>query len=802
MNSTPTNNSGNKTDQSLNIVDLALYLLSKWKWYVLSILICGGVAWYLYASSPRVFFRSATVIIKDPSNKTSTAGLDRYDNYINKVNVANELLQFKTKRLMREVVKRTNADVNYLVENMLRTDELYTLSPVRVAFHNVLPERYIAFNLKVKDEKTVVLSDFEGLPQAKESYSVRIGDSLKIGSERFVIAPTDQLNSRWVGNSIRVQKMPLSAVASRYISNLGIRQEEDEASILTLSLKDNSPTRADDVLNALINIYNEEAISDKNQVAVNTSNFINERLIIIERELSGVETDLEDYKRANDVVDLGATTSRYMGESQDYSQRALEQETQLKLVRFIKEYLVDPSHSRDLIPSGTGISDANIESQISQYNAMKLKRDKLIGDSSEENPVVEELNNSLHALRQSIIRAIDNTIVSINVKRNDASSRQHQAQARVASIPTKERQLLSIERQQKIKESLYLFLLNRREENALSQAMADNNARIIDSVDGPGGPISPNRNRIILLGVLIGAAIPTVVFLMILFMDTRVHSRKDLKGAVSMPFLGEIPQDKELAKQKNPQQAEQISEDGKEMLSESFRILRTNLAFMTHNQQRQVITMCSFNVGAGKTFVTRNLALSLVFAHKRVLLIDLDLRKASLSHFMSHHHSAGMTDYLADATMTLDSIIHTHDKYDTLDYIVAGTTAPNPAELLMDKRLDEAIAELRTRYDYIIIDNVPVGIIADATISNRIADLTIFVVRAGMLDRRQLPDLEELYKENKLKNMAFVLNGVNPKYQGYGYHYGYGYGYGYGKYGYGYGYYGNGSHHRGKKKKK
>lgn len=800
MNSNQTNSSANKTDQGLNIVDLALYLVSKWKWFLLSILICGGVAWYRYASSPVVYFRSATVIIKDPSNKTSTAGLDRYDNYINKVNVANELLQFKTKRLMREVVKRTNADVNYLVDNMLRTDELYTLSPVYVTFSNVMPERYIAFNLKVKNYKTVVLSDFEGLPQAKDSYTVAIGDSIAIGSEHLVITASDNMATHWVGTTIHVQKQPLSSVAARYIGNLGIRQEEDEASILTLSLKDSSPSRASDVLNALINIYNEEAINDKNQVAVNTSNFINERLIIIERELSGVETELEGYKRSNDIVDLGATTSRYMGESQSYGASALEQETQLKLVRFIKDYLVDPSHSRDLIPSGTGISDVNIENQISQYNAMKLKRDKLIDDSSEENPVVEELNNSLHALRQSIIRAIDNTIVSINVKRTDAQSRQYQAQARVASIPTKERQLLSIERQQKIKESLYLFLLNRREENALSQAMADNNARIIDSVDGPGGPISPNRNRILLLGVLVGAAIPAVVFLMILFLDTRVHSRRDLKGAVSMPFLGEIPQDKETAKQKG-REVVQVNEKGEGMLSESFRILRTNMAFMAHGHSQQVITFSSFNVGAGKTFVTRNLAMSLVFAKKHVILLDLDLRKASLSHIFPRQ-AVGITNYLADSSIQIDDLIHTHEKYPNLDFISAGTTAPNPAELLMDQRLDDLIAELRQRYDYIIVDNVPVGIIADASISNRIADLTIFVVRAGMLDRRQLPDLEELYKENKLKNMAFVLNGVDPKYHGYGYHYGYGYGYGRYGYHYGYGYYGDGSHHKGKKKKK
>lgn len=546
------NSQSNKNEQGVNLVDLSVYLLSKWKWFVLSVLVFGGLAWYHYATSPLVFFRSVTVIIKDPSNKTSTAGLDRYDNYINKVNVANEILQFRSKRLMREVVQRLHADVDYRMEKGLRTDELYNLSPVSVSFINVMPERRISFAVTPRGGNTVTLSAFEGLPSAKESYDVRLNDTLKVGDERILVTGTDHWGKSWTGREIRVTKNPLNAVAGRFQGSMGHRQEEDESSILVLSLKDASPRRAEDVLNTLVNVYNEEAINDKNQVAVNTSEFINERLIIIERELGGVETELESFKQHNQVMDIGSLAGRYTGEEQAYSADAQQQETQLRLARFIKDYLTDPTRERDLIPSGTGISDAGIEGQISQYNALKLKRDKLIDDSSDSNPVVEELNNTIHALRQSIIRAVDNMIVGINMKRNDARSRQAQAQARFTTVPTKEREMLSIERQQKIKESLYMFLLNRREENALSQAMADNNARTIDSVDGPAGPVSPVRNRILLLGVLVGLAVPGVVFLMILFMDTRVHSRRDLKGAVSIPFLGEIPQDREAARTASP----------------------------------------------------------------------------------------------------------------------------------------------------------------------------------------------------------------------------------------------------------
>ena len=296
----------------------------------------------------------------------------------------------------------------------------------------------------------------------------------------------------------------------------------------------------------------------KIQVAVNTANFINERLIIIEQELGTVESDLESFKRENQVVDIASSADMYMSESQKYNTDALELETQLRLAQYIKDYLTDPAKEIDLIPANTGIQDMNIETQINQYNTVKLRRDKLIEDSSVENPVVQELNNSLRAIKQNIIRAVDNMIVSINVRRTDAQNREQRAQARITAIPAKQRQMLSIERQQKLKEALYLFLLNRREENALSQAMADNNARVIDDAEGSNMPISPNRNRILLLGILIGLAVPGTVFLMILFMDTRIHSRKDLMGVVSVPFLGEIPFDKDAYKQQKKQKTKSV----------------------------------------------------------------------------------------------------------------------------------------------------------------------------------------------------------------------------------------------------
>lgn len=772
-----------KDSQNLNLLDLLLYLASKWKWFLLSVIVCGSLAWLHYARTPQVYFRTATVIIKDPSNKTSSAaGLDRYDNFINKVNVANEILQFRSKSLMREVVQRLHADVNYQLKDGLRHKELYRTTPVTVTFPNADPESHIRLTVTLKDADTarVLWTDNTGT----SVNDVRLNDTIMTAGGCILLTPTDYCGEKWFGEPVIVEKSPVSAVAAYYRGNLGIRQEEEESSILTLSLKDSSPERAEDVLNTLITVYNEDAINDKNQVAVNTADFINERLIIIEKELGGVESNLESFKRDNQIVDIGSTAGRYMGESQKYNADAMELETQLRLARYIKDYLTDSSKETDLIPANTGIKDIGLESQINQYNTMRLRRDKLIADSSDQNPVVEELNNSLRSLRQSIIRAVDNIIVSINVRLRDAQSYEMRAQLRVAAIPTKERRMLSIERQQKIKEALYLFLLNRREENALSQAMADNNARVVDSPDGSNAPIAPNRNRILLLGILIGIAIPGAGFLMALFMDTRVHNRKDVQGAVSVPFLGEVPLDGKATRGGwKTQQSATDSDECDHAVAEAMRILRTNMSFMGKKDKRmQVITFTSFNEGAGKSFIARNLAMSFIYAKKRVVILDLDIRKGTLSRAMLSKHHRGMTNYLADPSISVDDVINKGEEGKMPDIIGAGTVAPNPAELLMDERLDSLIVELRTRYDYIIVDNVPVGIIADASIANRIADITLFVVRAGKLDRRQLPDIETLYQEKKLNNMTIVMNGIDPKRWGYGYGYGYGYGhYGYGK---------------------
>lgn len=707
-------NTNNKNEASINLLDLFFYLLSKWPWFVLSILICGGYAWYKYASAPLVYFGQATVIIKDPSNKTSSAGLDRYENLINKVNVANELLQFRSKKLMTEVVTRLDANVSYVYEDGLRKIELYTQSPIKVSFPDASPTTQMHFTVTLLGGEKVCFSNIVGAP---EDFTVEanMGDTLQLATGMVVVNPTNFNSSRWEGVDVRVTRNSVASTVAGILGRMAIRQENEESSILLMSFQDSSPVRIEDILNTLIDVYNDEAIKDKNSVAVNTADFINERLIIIEKELGGVEDQIEKFKQSNKMYDVGSAAGQYMGESQRFTGEEIELETQLRIINYVKEYLADPSKETELIPTNTGVGDAKVEGLIAQYNAMKVRRDNYIAASSERNPVVQELNSNLRATKQTIIRTIDNLIVSIEVRLKDARSQLYRADARLASIPAKEREMLSIERQQKIKESLYMFLLNRREENALSQAMADNNARVIDSAEAGYSPISPNRNRILLMGGLVGVAIPAVIFLMIMFLDTRVHTRKDLEGVITIPYLGEVPLDKQRASGKRGKHSFEaaVKHNGDDIVSEAFRIVRTNISMMMkRDAEHRVITFTSFNAGAGKTYVARNLALSLAHANKSVILVDLDIRKHTLSR-LTRAAKLGITDYIIDESVKVSDIIQQSNDGHGVDIISAGTTAPNPAELLMDKRLDELFAALREKYDYIVTDNVPVGIVAE-----------------------------------------------------------------------------------------
>lgn len=525
--------SGNDKTQSssgfnINPLDMLMYLLARWYWFVLSIAVFGGYAWYQYAKTPYQYSSSATVMIKNAGHNNYNYGLDRFqmNSY---TNVANEILQFQSYKLMRDVVSRLHAEVCYTVMDGLREIELYTQAPVNLSFLEAEEHEDFSVDVIPIDDKTVRLSNFIGNTVNSQSMNATLNDTIQTPIGKLLITPTLYYANKWYGSTITVHKMSVDNMASIFSSNLSITQAENDASILYLSLRDQSPVRVDDVLNTLITIYNEETVKDKNQIAINTSKFINDRLIIIEKELGGVESEIESYKRQHELIDVSSAASMSVADKQQYGNQITELELQKQMANYVKSYLTDPSKITGLLPSNTGIADMNIETQITQYNTNKLKRDKLIKNSSNKNPVVQELNNSLMALRQNIIRDIDNVIVGIDAKLREARSRAGEAESRVANIPTQQRQMLSIERQQRIKEELYLYLLNKREENALSQATTETDARVLDPAGGSDMPISPNGKNMIMAGVMKGLALPAVILIALMFFDTKIRTRKDIE---------------------------------------------------------------------------------------------------------------------------------------------------------------------------------------------------------------------------------------------------------------------------------
>ena len=780
-------------NEQVNLIDIIYYLIGNWYWFIICILICLAITYFRYARITYRYSASVTAIIKNAGDDIRTARLDAYDKMVNTVSVSTEELQLRSMTIMSEVIKALDADVNYVDRIKFRDVELYTsLSPIRVAFDR---EHSDPGNFSVTamplDANNIRLHTDSG------SHTVALGDTITLGSGRVVFLPTANYGPEAYGQQIHISKGPITWAANHFISSLRISHNKQ---ILRLTIEDLNAQRAADVVNMLVVKYNEAAIREKNRVAVNTERFINERLAIIEQELGTVEGGMAAFKTENQLMTVGEAASRYLGDSRGYGAELVEVETRMALSNYLKDYIVKSADTYQMIPANMGIEDANVDLVIGQYNDLILRREKLVSASSTESPAVRQADASLNTMRSNILGLIQNLQTSLEIQKRDLSERERSAVEKFSAMPTKERQMLEYERQQSIKEQLYLYLLNKREENAISQAMADDNLRVIDPAWANYTPSYPQRMKMALLAVLIGLLIPAVILIARLFLDTKIRTRKEIEENIDVPFLAEIPLNKDMRHiifktGKHKHGADKPSPfvydpNSHSVFTEAMRMMCTNIQFLDPDSKLpMVIATTSYSSSSGKTFVTANMAACLADAQKRVVLIDTDMRKRSMSSaFDLKHKTLGLSNYLYDLDVTLDDILH-KDARPGIDFIPAGPTPPNPTELLARPRLDELIKLLREQYDYILLDGVPIQMLADPLVMNRVVETNLFILRSGQLDRRILPQLDELNEKRHLHNMAIVFNGPQVKRRhGYGFgSYGYGYGYGYGA---GYGYYG------------
>lgn len=778
--------------------DIIFMTLHHWPWILLSVVLCVGVAYVYLLRTPNVYTRSAEILIKEDAKGRTTAG-DEFANlglFKPKTNIQNEMANLKAKDLMEEVVKRLCLDINYYHNGRFHDVVAYGYDlPVKLTILGFPDEGRLSMDLSVSRSGKVSIKnlrepDGEAL---KDVFTGQLNDTIPTPVGKMVVLPTHNYKE---GEevSLIVKKMPLSVARDSYNGRLAVSLSDEEGTVLKLALSDQSPQRADDVLNTLIGVYNESWIRDKNQITVSTSNFINERLGVIEGELGNVDSDISSYKSANLVPDVEAAASMYMSQNQQTQAQMLEVNNQLSMARYIRSYLTADGNREQLLPANTGLQSNNIQSLIGEYNDRLLQRNSLVAKSSEKNPLVVQLDAQLDAQRQAIVRTIDNEIISLNTQLKSLRGSEAQTVSKLASNPNQAKNLLSVERQQKVKESLYLFLLQKREENELSQAFTAYNTRIVNKPGAARVPPTPNSRNILAIAFLIGLAIPFGVTYVKETSNTKVRGRKDVEH-LALPFLGEIPHHSDTGRKRGAQGKQiLVKEAERDIINEAFRVLRTNVEFMGQSAHgAEVIAITSFNPGSGKSFITVNLGMSIALKGKRVLLIDGDMRHGSVSAYVGSPDK-GLSNYLSGAENNVDSLLVKNDTCDLLYVLPVGSIPPNPTELLESPRFGQLISYVKERFDYVIVDCPPIEVVADAQIIDQYADRTFFIIRAGLLERSMLSDLDRLYDEKKYKNMAFILNGTRNDQGRYGYSHSYRYGYGYG-YGYGYSY-------DGKKKKK
>lgn len=791
----PTQNKPAGNDDFLRIQDLFILCLAKWYWFVISLAILLGAATIYLLKTPPVYTRSASLLIKEDGKSGSgneAAGvLGDIDIFRTSTNINNEMLSMQSPAVMYEVVRRLHLDVNYTTDGRFYDPVIYgSDNPYEVSFFDLGDAESASFTLRPDKDGQVKLTDFTRNGEEADGDAVTaLNDTVQTPVGRLLV--NARPGSTAAQQMVFVSRISMQDATADYSSRLSVALNDEKSTVVNLTLQDVCTQRAEDVLNTLISVYNENWVKDKNQIAVSTSMFINERLGVIERELGNVDEDISSYKSENLLPDVQAAASMYMAESSETNAKIQTLNTQLSMTRYVRSYLTGASSRNQLLPANSGIENSGIEKQIAEYNTLQLRRNDLVANSSETNPLVVDMDHSLHALRDAIIRTLDNYVTTLNTQLRALQQSARQTTARIAATPSQGKYLLSVERQQKVKESLYLFLLQKREENELSQAFTAYNTRVIMPPSGSMAPTAPAKKNILLIAFVVGLIVPVTIIFLRESMNTRIRGRKDL-DALTLPFVGEIPQAATKKKGTSDKKSTEnnpivVHEGSRDIINEAFRVLRTNLEFMTDKEQHSnVIVVTSFNPGSGKSFLAMNIAVSLAIKQKKVLVIDGDMRHGSTSAYVGSPQT-GLSNYLSGHVNTLKDIIVTDARHANLQFLPVGTIPPNPTELLFSDRLKQLIDTVRSQYDYIFIDCPPIEMVADTQIIEQLADRTLFVVRTGLLERSMLPELQRIYDEKKYKNMALILNGT----VGSGGHYGYRYGY---RYGYHYGY-GSGSYY-------
>jgi len=753
-------------NEVIDLRQLLIKYLSKWHWFVISIVFCFIVAFLYLKITHNKYQVQTTILLRNQNSTPELSNMTMFSNMgllgVSK-EVEDEIQVLSSKTLVRQVIDSLNLGTEYYVKNGLRYDEVYPISPVQIFVSN-------NFNDTLKQKIILILSptskgydiSFQYGESIEKKY--RVSDlstplSTPIGSIRFFV--NGPLKS---GQKIKIISYPLAALTNQLAASISVATVNKNSNAISISTVSPTPHKAKVMLDKLVELYNLDAIFDKNMILTNTADFIESRLRLISSELLDVELNVENYKKTHGLTDISSEAQLYLETASEYEKKLADIETQLNLVNYVESYINESKNQFNLIPANLGIKDPALQKLIEEYNVALLERMKILRSSNEQNPVITQMEQQINAIRSNIVKSIAGVKDGLVISKKDLMAYNNEFASRIKSVPTQERQFMEIKRQQQIKESLYVFLLQKREENALNLASTIPSARTIDAAYTTGSPVSPKRMIIFLLALILGLGLPILVMYLMEFFNNTVQDRKEFQKFVKAPFLGTIGLSKET-------ENIVVKEGRTTPIVEMFRLVRSNLQFMFSDIKSPVILVTSTISGEGKTFIATNLAMSFALMKKKVILVGVDIRNPMLAEYFNlKKNNKGLTIFLADPNCQMDEIIQPSEVHPYLDVILAGAVPPNPAELLMSQRLDELIRELKFRYDYIILDSAPIGIVSDTFQLNRLVDNTICVARLKYTPKEALHFINHTYESKKLKNMATVLNGTNDVS-----HYGYGY---------------------------
>ncbi|MCG2611272.1 polysaccharide biosynthesis tyrosine autokinase [Flavobacterium sp. SM15] len=766
--------SGNSIEAQIN------YYLSNWKWFVLGVIVfVSGAYVYLRYSIPQ-YSASTTLMIKDEKKGGVATEQSAFSDLAVlsgvKSNLDNEIEVIKSLTMIKETVRVLGLNVSYFNEGRVKSEELYKKSPVQFNVLNIkegFEQRTLIYKVISSGANQFELFDRSDVKLGTFQY----GQTLQLKEGTAVLFETDKANTfKENPFKVMVQMRPISSVAGKFKGKLNVKKVGDRTTIVELSLIDPVKEKAEDFLNGLIRVYNQDVVADKNLVFENTSKFINDRLKIIEDELEGVEKSAEAFKIRNHVTDITSESSLYLSSASDFERKEIETETKLKVVDVMEEYLKKISKD-DLIPANILTTDASASGLIEQYNKLVLERNRMLKNAGPQNAVILTLNKKIDALRLDIDEVLAKLRVQLEVMRKDVAYQKAVFNGKISKIPTLEREARALGRQQQIKEALYLYLLQKREETAISLAVTSPNAKVVDPAIALGSPVSPQRGSIYMMSLAAGLLVPFGVLYLLSMLDNKVKGRADIESKLSIPILGDVPH--------SDSNDEIISSSSRSASAEAIRIVRTNLEFLFNQVpegQAKTIFVTSTIPKEGKTFIAVNLAGTIALSGKKVLVVGMDIRNPKLENYLDLN-PVGVTNYLSTNDLELSDLIQKQPGFEAFYAFPSGVIPPNPAELLMNKKVNLLFEKLKKEFDYIVVDTAPVSLVTDTLLIAHHAHSFVYVTRANYLDKRMLhvPDL--LYREKKLPNMAILINDTDIK-KGYGYGYG---GYGYGGYGYGYG---------------